>query len=118
MLYRYQVFVLKNVGTDISQLNDTDVEVTVFGEYAAQIPFLIICIQIGVFAILTVIFLFTCKAIPKKDFVDVQPEKDEDYETPGEVGEEEERIAKLLNDNPNNEEIIVVHKLVKRYKGS
>ena len=35
MLYRYQVFVLKNADTEIAQINDTDVEVTVFGEYAA-----------------------------------------------------------------------------------
>ena len=124
LMYRYPRFaavnrdnpnVVAEIGQSVEPFSD---------EYGAHLQLKILLIQAGVFAGLLILFLLMCKNEPDKEPQDVNPEEDQ-FAQSEEVKAEEARIEKIIksreqmNTNEINpdiaHEILVVHKLVKRY---
>ena len=124
LMYRYPRFAAVNkdnpdveaeIGQSVEPFSD---------DYGAHLQLKILLIQAGIYAGLLILFLLICKNAPDIEPEDVNPEEDQ-FEQSEEVKAEEARVEKIIKSreemniselNPDiAHEILVVHKLVKRY---
>lgn len=111
--YRYTVYTLQNANSDSFAI-DTSIDVSPYGEYAGGVQLWNLIGQIGVYGVLLIVFLLCNKKSVKAEPGEIEPEED-DYVQPKTVKVEAERVAKLINEDGGDSEVLIVNNLVKRY---